>query len=98
MAQETNQTVDFSTKMLERAAVLVKMKSKALDLGWLQKFNLQQLTDCCNRMPASLDATSVYETNIQQELIQNQKFASYYAELLLLFPEEPPVEPPPPPV
>lgn len=92
MIRETAQTNDLTTKMRERTAVLLKMKSRHLDFKWLQEFGLQQLMDSCDRIAACLPTASVFRDAFQRELIQNPNFAAYLAKLLPMFPEEPPKE------
>lgn len=97
MTREMTQANDLIAKMLERTAVLIRMKSLNLDFQWLQEFDLQQIMDSCGRISACLAGSSITMTNFQREAIQNPAFAAYYAALLPMFPEEPSEDPKPTP-
>ena len=93
MMQGITQTNSLVSKMLERSAVLLAMKSQNLDIQWIKEFNLQQIMNGCNRISTYLANAQVIPQKIQRELIQNPSFAAYYAKLIPMFPEEPPAEP-----
>lgn len=97
MTREMTQVNDLIARMLERTAVLKRMKSLDLDFQWLQEFDLQQIMDSCGRISACLAGSPVIMKNFQREAIQNPAFAAYYAALLPMFPEEPPADPEPTP-
>ena len=90
-------TISLSKTLLDRAAVIQRMKSCGLSLDWLKAFSLPLLTACCGRMEAALPGVCVADKTLQRELIRNPAFAAYYARLLPLFPEDPPVEKAPEP-
>ena len=73
MIRETAQINDLTTKMRERTAVLLEMKSRHLDFKWLQEFGLQQLMDSCDRIAACLPTASVFRDAFQRELIPTRK-------------------------
>ena len=90
MVQKMIQMDELAAKMLQRTAVLLKMKSLHLDFKWLQEVGLQQIMDSCDRITTYFPAALMHEESVQRELIHSPRFAAYYAELLSLFPEEPP--------
>ena len=91
------QTISLNKTLLERAAIILRMKSCGLSLDWLKAYSIPQLAACCGRMEATLPGISITSKTMQKELIQNPAFAAYYARLLPLFPEDPPVEKKPAP-
>lgn len=87
----------FIPRLLERAAVLERMKVRGLSLDWRREFGLADLDACCGRMEKSLPDAAVPDKEAQRELIGNPAFAAYLAALLALLPEEPERRPEPAP-
>lgn len=83
----------FIPRLLERADVIIKMKSRHLELDWRREFSLADLSACCERMEKLLPGIVVSDKNTQRELIENPAFAAYLSKLLALLPEEPEKQP-----
>lgn len=96
MTIQSAKRVSLGAVMLERAAVILKMKALGLDLCWLKEFGLPELDEACERMEEELPGERPAGKSIQRELIQNPAFARYLARLLPLLPKDAPTEPPKP--
>lgn len=80
MLQATIQTVELAALMCERMSAISAMGKVRLDLAWAREYSPAQLTACCERMASCFADTEKFCGELQQELIQNEDFASWLSQ------------------
>lgn len=81
MLQTAIHPSELAELMLERMKVVSSMKSARLDLEWTAEFSPAQLTACCERMAGRFADAGSYCKELQRELLQNEGFAPWLAQL-----------------
>lgn len=80
MLQATIQTAELTTLICERVTAVLAMDKVRLDLEWAREYSPAQLTACCKRMANCFADAEKYCGELQQELIQNEDFASWLSQ------------------
>lgn len=86
----TSPPAEFADILLERTAVLLRMKRHYLDPGWVKEFSLSQISTCCTNLDRQSDCVPVASKVFQREMIRDPAFVIYYKEILNRLPEAPP--------
>lgn len=65
--------------LIQHANIVIKMYNNNIDRGFIKKFSINEIINCCNSIEKSKLESDAYKDNliIQEELIRDEKFIKY---------------------